>query len=136
MPSRNASGPRYRSSIRRIAAPFWYVRTSNIPAVSSGECTGYSIARVLCSASTSLAAVQKRANADQRSQSGRIASVVRSAMKVANASFSQIPFHQRIVTRFAEPLVRELVRHDVGDVLEFLLRGVGRDPPGAATRDR
>ena len=76
------------------------MRTSNIPAVSFGECTSYSIARVLCSASTSLAAAQDRANADQRSQSGRIASVVSNAMKVANASFSQIPFHQRIVTRF------------------------------------
>ncbi len=65
-----------------------------------GECTGYSIARVLASASTSFATLTKRAKAAQRSQSGRIASTARSAMNVANASLSQIPFHQRIVTRF------------------------------------
>ena len=70
-----------------------------MPCVSSGEATGYSIARVLCRASTSRALVPARANAAHTSQSGRIASTVISAMNVANASFSQIPFHQRIVTR-------------------------------------
>ena len=47
---------------------------------SSGECTGYSIARVDRSASTSLAEVLYRPNDVQRSQSGRHASTVMSAM--------------------------------------------------------
>ena len=70
-----------------------------MPEASSGECTGYSMARVERSASTSFAAVVKRPNEVQRSQSGRNASTVSSAMNVAKASFSQMPFHQRIVTR-------------------------------------
>ena len=70
-----------------------------MPAASSGECTGYSIARVERSASTSFATVTPRANVFHCSQSGRHASIVTRAMNVANASFSQMPFHQRIVTR-------------------------------------
>ena len=85
--------------MRRIAAPFWYVRTSNIPEVSSGDATGYSIARVLRRESTSFATENERANELKRSQSGRQASIVSRAMNVANASFNQMPFHHRIVTR-------------------------------------
>ena len=70
-----------------------------MPEASSGECTGYSIARVERNASTSFAAVTPRAKVFHCSQSGRHASTVTSAMNVANASFSQMPFHQRIVTR-------------------------------------
>ncbi len=72
---------------------------SNIPAASSGERTGYSIERVLSSASTSNAIARDRRNWLHRSQSGRYASTASSSIRVANASFSQIPFHQRIVTR-------------------------------------
>ena len=65
-------------------------------------------------------------------------------MNVANASFSQIPFHQRIVDEVAEPHVRELVRDRLGDV-ELLdvggLRGIEQqqrlavgDEPGVLHR--
>ena len=40
-----------------------------------------------------------RWNTSKTRQSGSIASTQRYDMNVANASFSQIPFHQRIVTR-------------------------------------
>ena len=70
-----------------------------MPFASSGEWTGYSIERVETNASTSSAALRERANWFQTSQSGRYASTANIAMNVANASFSQRPFHHRIVTR-------------------------------------
>ena len=45
------------------------------------------------------ASVRERPKPTQRSQSGRKASVVSISMNVANASLSQMPFHQRMVTR-------------------------------------
>jgi hypothetical protein len=70
-PVAEAFGARYCSSIRSTAAPFVYVRMSNIPAASSGERTGYSIERVLSSASTSNAIARARKYWLHRSQSGR-----------------------------------------------------------------
>ena len=72
---------------------------SYIPSASCGERTGYSIARVLSSASVSSAAVRSRPNESQTCQSGFIASTHTLAMNVAKASFNHRPFHQRIVTR-------------------------------------
>ena len=109
--------------MRRIAAPFWYVSTSNMPAASSGEWTGYSIARVDRSASTSLAAVTPRANVFHCSHSGRHASIVTQRHEGGEGLVQPDavpPAHRHEV---AEPLVRELVRDDVGDVLEL---GLGR----------
>ena len=45
------------------------------------------------------AAVRLSPNATQRSHSGRKASVAIISMKVAKASFSQMPFHHFMVTR-------------------------------------
>ena len=70
-----------------------------MPLASSGERTSYSIGRVVSSASTSNAFVRSRVNVFQISQAGRKSSTASIDMNVANASFSQIPFHQRIVTR-------------------------------------
>ncbi len=72
---------------------------SNIPSASAGEITGYSMGRVEARASVSKACDRDRPNAAQRFQSGRKASVTFISMKVANASLSQMPFHQPIVTR-------------------------------------
>ncbi len=47
----------------------------------------------------SKAAVRLRPNATQRSHSGLKASVASISMKVAKASFSQMPFHHFMVTR-------------------------------------
>ena len=70
-----------------------------MPSASAGERTSNSIERVDSSESTSKAAERSRPNVVQRSQSGRKASHAAISMNVANASLSQIPFHQRIVTR-------------------------------------
>ena len=70
-----------------------------MPSASSGDTTSNSIGRVLCSESTSNAAVRDSPNATHRSHSGRKASVALISMNVANASFSQMPFHHFIVTR-------------------------------------
>ena len=51
------------------------------------------------SASVSNAAVREMPKSVQRSHSGRKASVHFISMNVANASFSQMPFHHFIVTR-------------------------------------
>ncbi len=85
--------------MRSSAPPFWYVSTSNMPSQSAGERTSYSTGRVLASESVSNAAERSSPNSVQRSQSGRKASHAAISMNVANASFSQIPFHHRIVTR-------------------------------------
>ena len=94
-----------------------------MPDASSGECTGYSIARVERSASTSFAAVVKRPNEVQRSQSGR-QRVDREQRHERGEGLVQPdavpPAHRDEV---AEPLVGELVRDHVGDVLEL---GLGR----------
>ena len=66
---------------------------------SAGVTTGYSIGRVEARASMSSAAARAAPKPAQTSQSGRQASTAFISMKVAKASFSQIPFHQRIVTR-------------------------------------
>ena len=55
--------------------------------------------RVEPRASVSKAAVRATPKSVQRSHSGRKASVQRISMKVAKASLSQMPFHQRMVTR-------------------------------------
>ena len=49
--------------------------------------------------SVSKAAVRSRLKVSHRFQAGRNASQAATSMKVAKASFSQIPFHQRMVTR-------------------------------------
>ena len=55
--------------------------------------------RVLDNASMSKAAVRESPNVTHTFHSGRNASVHFVSMKVANASFSQMPFHHLIVTR-------------------------------------
>src|SRR3546814_6238418 len=55
--------------------------------------------RVVVRASVSKAVDRARPKPTQRSHSGRNASVTFSSMKVAKASFSQMPFHHFIVTR-------------------------------------
>ena len=66
---------------------------------SSGECTGYSTARVLARASVDSAEARLRQNDDQICQEGRKASVQAVSMNVAKASLSQMPSHQAMVTR-------------------------------------
>ena len=85
--------------MRRMAPPFWYVSTSNMPSQSSGACTGNSTLRVLCRLSTSNAALRSRPKLVQRFHSGANASHAAISMNVAKASFSQMPFHQPMVTR-------------------------------------
>ena len=70
-----------------------------MPSASAGEITGYSMGRVDPRASMSNAAVRSRPNLSHTCQSGWSASTVSMAMKVAKASFSQMPFHQSMVTR-------------------------------------
>ena len=71
-----------------------------MPSASAGDTTGNSTGRVDRRASTSRAAERDSPNVVHRSHSGRKASVACISMKVAKASFSQMPFHQRMVTRF------------------------------------
>jgi hypothetical protein len=59
----------------------------------------YSIERVLFSASIAIAAPRDTPKLSQRFQSGFHASTASISMNVAKASFSQMPCHQRIVTR-------------------------------------
>ena len=66
---------------------------------SAGVTTGYSMGRVEARASTSSAAARAAPKPAHTSQSGRQASTAFISMKVAKASFSQMPFHQRMVTR-------------------------------------
>ena len=70
-----------------------------MPSQSAGASTGNSTERVLASESVSKAMLRSRLNVVQRCQSGRKASQQAISMNVANASFSQIPFHHFIVTR-------------------------------------
>jgi len=70
-----------------------------MPLASFGECTGYSIGRVVSSASISKAFARILWKTSKTRQSGSIESTQRYDMNVAKASFSQMPFHQRIVTR-------------------------------------
>ena len=70
-----------------------------MPSQSAGASTGNSTERVLANESVSKATLRSRLNVVHRSQSGRNASQQAISMNVAKASFSQIPFHQRIVTR-------------------------------------
>ena len=70
-----------------------------MPSASLGDCTGYSIGRVWCRESTSKAAERSRLNCTQRCHCASKASTAMVPMKVAKASFSQMPFHQRMVTR-------------------------------------
>ena len=72
---------------------------SNIPSASAGDTTSNSIGRVEPSESVSNAADFEMPNSVQRSHSGRKASVHFISMNVANASFSQMPFHHFMVTR-------------------------------------
>ena len=85
--------------MRSTEPPFSYVRTSNIPRVSSGEMTSYSIGRVECSPSTCSAASRSTPKPTHIFHWGRRSSVQRTSMKVAKASFSQMPSHHSIVTR-------------------------------------
>ena len=66
---------------------------------SAGVTTGYSMGRVAVRASTSMAAERAAVNPAHTFQSGLKASTAFISMKVANASFNQMPFHQRMVTR-------------------------------------
>jgi len=70
-----------------------------MPSASLGGPTGYSIGRVECSASTARAISRSMPKLTQRCQSGRKASQAMVSMKVAKASFSQMPSHQPMVTR-------------------------------------
>ncbi len=66
---------------------------------SSGRPTANSTGRVLVRPSVARAAPRPMPKVVHTSQSGRKASTVSSSMKVAKASFSQIPFHHFMVTR-------------------------------------
>ena len=70
-----------------------------MPSASIGEFTSISIGRVLASESTSNAIERSRLNWFQRLHSRLKLSEDIVAIKVANASFNQIPFHHSIVTR-------------------------------------
>ncbi len=70
-----------------------------MPSASAGETTGNSMGRVVPRASVSKATVRLRPKATHRSHSGLKASVASISMKVAKASFSQMPFHHFMVTR-------------------------------------
>ena len=70
-----------------------------MPSASAAVTTSYSIGRVERSASVSNAAARARPNVVHTSHSGRNDSEAFTSMNVANASFSQMPFHQLIVTR-------------------------------------
>ena len=99
MPARNSSAPRYCSSMRSTAAPFSYVRMSNIPSASCGERTG-----ILDRAGARRARRSRVPRCDRDRTSPRRASRAASrrctpSMNVAKASLSQMPFHHRIVTR-------------------------------------
>ena len=86
--------------MRSSAPPFWYVSTSNMPSQSAGERTSYSTERVLASESVSKADACARGRTSSSGASrGGYASQAAISMNVANASLSQMPFHQRIVTR-------------------------------------
>ena len=85
--------------MRSRAPPFWYVRTSNIPSASVGEFTSNSTGRVDASESVSNATVLSMPKVSQRPHSGLNASHAAISMNVAKASLSQMPFHQRMVTR-------------------------------------
>jgi hypothetical protein len=77
IPSRNRSRPNHCSSMRRTAPPFVYVSVSNIPLASLGECTGYSIGRVVSNASISNAFARIRWNTSKTFQSGSMSSTQR-----------------------------------------------------------
>ena len=85
--------------MRTTDAPFWYVRTSNIPSASSGASTANSTGRVERMPSVFMAAARPVEKLTQRSHSGRKLSTASSSMNVAKASLSQMPFHHFIVTR-------------------------------------
>ncbi len=70
-----------------------------MPSASSGRPTGNSTGRVANSPSTAMAISRSTPKLTQRCHSGRKASTARISMKVAKASLSQMPFHQRMVTR-------------------------------------
>ena len=70
-----------------------------MPSQSAGDRTSYSTGRVDDSESISNAALRSSPKNVQRSHSGRNASQAAISMNVANASFSQMPFHHPIVTR-------------------------------------
>src|ERR1700684_4005939 len=72
---------------------------SNIARQSSGLRTVNSIGRVLRSPSIAIAAARETLKLSHRFHSGFHALTASISMKVANASLSQMPFHQRIVTR-------------------------------------
>ena len=122
MPSRKTSSPRYCSSIRRTAAPFSYVSTSNMPSASSGETTSNSIGRVLASESTSNAARPRQTEADpafplRPERVGALHLHERGEGFVEPDAVPPLHRHQ-----VAEPHVGELVVDDVGDVLQLGLR--------------
>ena len=66
---------------------------------SSGRPTGYSIGRLACRLSVANAAARSTPKFVHTCQAGSKASDTSSSMNVAKASFSQIPSHQRMVTR-------------------------------------
>ncbi len=92
--------------------------------------------RVECRPSTDSAAARETPNVVQRCHSGFQASTARISMNVANASLSQMPFHQVIVDEVAEPHVRVLVRDHVGDPLELGMGGRALRRPAAPSRGR
>ena len=70
-----------------------------MPSASAGDTTSNSTGRVLARLSVSKAAVRSNPKVSQRLHAGRKASQAATSMNVAKASLSQIPFHQRMVTR-------------------------------------
>ena len=70
-----------------------------MPSASAGLLTSNSTERVDDSESVWNAILRSSPKLVQRCHSGANASHAASSMNVANASFNQMPFHQRIVTR-------------------------------------
>ena len=70
-----------------------------MPSQSAGASTKNSTVRVLANESTSNAALRSKLKVVHRNQSGRNASQHAISMKVAKASFNQMPFHHFMVTR-------------------------------------
>ena len=70
-----------------------------MPSQSCGERTSNSTERVLTNESTSKAADRESEKLVQRSQDGLKELTAATSIKVAKASFNQMPFHHVIVTR-------------------------------------
>ena len=122
MPCWNSSAPRYCSSIRRTAAPFSYVRTSNMPSASSGRPTVNSTGGCSRGRRRRIAADRPMPKLFQRCHSGpeRVdGQHLHERGERLVEPDAVPPLHRHEV---AEPHVGDLVGDDVGDPLELGVR--------------